>query len=399
MKITGSRLPLASRCIGAVVLPVVHTTSDAAESGTGRHTYLRRVAAVGRDAALAEIPEGADWRETCEAIDVDAIPSGQWETSFAYHPETDTARVLGTDRDYSYANTDEITGTADLIARTDDGAARPWLIDFKGSEAVDAPAENLQLSFYALCHARVMGYDDIKVSICNIHNDGRLEWSHARFDGWDLETIASKVRMLWTRAQAARETYVTGGLTPDLAAGMHCRYCPAMPMCPAQVTLAYELVTARDEMTAETILALSDEKAGEAWVKVAQYQQVLARIEAALRERALIKGLPLPGGAQLVVQESTRRVLDVEKTLPVLRGIVGERADTFVERSIASSVVETVSREVAKARGVTLKDVRNDLWSQLRGGGAVREQNYVQLRVKKPKAASKTIDNEQQEDM
>lgn len=396
MKITGSRLPLASRCIGAVVLPGVHTTSDAAESGTGRHTYLRRVAAVGRDAALAEIPEGADWRETCEAIDVDAIPSGQWENSFAYHPETDTARVLGTDRDYSYANTDEITGTADLIT-THEG--RAWVIDFKGPEAVDHPGDNLQLTFYALAHARVVGCDAARVSICNIHTDGRLEWHHADLDGWDLETIASKVRMLWTRARVARETYTSGGLTPDLAAGLHCRYCPAMPMCPAQVTLAYELVTKRDDMTAEAVLRLSDEDAGAAWVKVSQYREILDRVEGSLRERALLRGLPLPGGAQLVVQESVRRVLDVEKTLPVLRGIVGERADTFVERSIASSVVETVSREVAKARGVTLKDVRNDLWSQLRGGGAVREQNYVQLRVKKPKAASKTTDNEQQEDM
>lgn len=398
MKITGSRLPLASRCIGAVVLPGVHTTSDAAESGTGRHTYLRRVAAVGRDAALAEIPEGADWRETCEAIDVDAIPSGQWETSFAYHPETDTARVLGTDRDYSYANTDEITGTADLIARTDDGAARPWLIDFKGSEAVDAPAENLQLSFYALCHARVMGYDDIKVSICNIHNDGRLEWSHARFDGWDLETIASKVRMLWTRAQAARETYVTGGLTPDLAAGMHCRYCPAMPMCPAQVTLAYELVTARDEMTAEGVLKLDDAQAGAAWVKVGLYREILERIEASLRVRAQIRGLPLPDGSQLVVQESTRKTLDVEKALPILRSLIGDRAETFVDRSIASSVVETVSREVALARGEKVKATREGVWTALRGARAVREQTYTQLRVKKPRAASKTTDNEQESD-
>lgn len=395
MKLSGSRLPLASRCIGSAVLPGVHTTSDAAESGTGRHTFLRRVAEIGRDAALAEIPEGADWRETCEGLDVDAIPTGAWETSFAYHPETDTARILGTDRDYAGAAADEITGTADLLTEYE---GRPWVIDFKGPEAVDDPGVNLQLMFYALCHARVIGADAIRVSICNVHGGGRLEWHHAEMNGWDLEIVASRVSALWTRTRTLRASYERGGLTPDLVAGMHCRYCPAMPSCPAQVTLAYELVTARDEMTAETVLSLSDSQAGAAWVKVAQYRQVLDRIDGALRERAMLKGLPLPDGSQLVVQESTRKTLDVEKALPILRTLVGDgRAETFVERSIAAGVVETIAREMAKARGEKLNATREGVWTALRGVKAVREQKYVQLRVKKPRAAKNTT-NDQEND-
>lgn len=389
MKLTGSKLPLVARCIGAVVLPGVHTTSDAAEAGTGRHTFLRRVAEVGRDAALAEIPADASWRETCEAVDVDAVPVGAWEVAYAYHPETDTARVLGADmaRDYSAAHPDEITGTADLVTTYE---GQPWVIDFKGPEAVDAPETNLQLGLYGLAEARVRGAEAVRVSICNVHTDGRLEWHHATLGGWDLEILASKVASLASRARAAREVYEQGGLTPDLAAGLHCRYCPAMPMCPAQVTLAYELVTARDELTAETVLALSDEKAGEAWVKVAMYQQVLARIEAALRERAHLRGLPLPDGSQLVVQESTRKTLDVKKTLPVLRSLVGDRAETFIEQSLPTSAVESIAREVAKARGSKLKDVRAEVWASLRDQRAVKESSYVQLRVKKARGAQET---------
>ena len=132
---------------------------------------------------------------------------------------------------------------------------------------------------------------------------------------------------------------------------------------------------------------LSDESAGKAWVKVQQYRQVLDRIEGALRERAMVRGLPLPDGSRLVVQESARRVLDVDKTLPVLRGLVGDRAESFVERSIASSVVESIAREVDKARGEKLTTTREAVWSQLREGKAVKESTYVQLRVKKPRGA------------
>ena len=381
MRLTGSRLPIASRCLGAVVLPGVHTTSDAAEAGTGRHTYLRRVAEVGRDAALAEIPADAPWRSTCEGIDTDAIPSGQWETAYAYHPATDTARVLGADmaRDYSAATDDEVTGTADLVSVCE---GRPWVIDFKGSEAVDPAAVNLQLGFYALSHARTVGADAARASICYVHTDGRLEWDHADLDGWDLDAIASRVRDLWTRAREIRAT----GQTPDLRTGLHCRYCPAMPMCPAQVTLARELAAGDADLAG--ILTLSDESAGAAWVKVQQYRQVLDRIEGALRERAMVRGLPLPDGSRLVVQESSRRVLDVDRTLPVLRGLVGVRAESFVERSISSSVIESVSREVAKARGEKLAATREAVWSALRGEKAVKESTYTQLRVKKAKGDS-----------
>lgn len=382
MKLTGSRLPIASRCLGAVVLPGVHTTSDAAEAGTGRHTYLRRVAEVGRDAALAEIPADAPWRSTCEGIAVDEIPSGRWETAYAYHPATDTARVLGADmaRDYSAATDDEVTGTADLVATYE---GYPWVIDFKGSEAVDPASINLQLGFYALAHTRTVGADAARVSLCYVHSDGRLEWDHAELDGWDLDAIASRVRDLWTRARELRAT----GQTPDLRAGLHCRYCPAMPMCPAQVTLAREL--AREETPeAAAVLTLSDEAAGAAWVKIAQYRQVLDRIEGALRERAQLRGLPLPDGSRLVVQESVRRVLDVDRTLPVLRSLVGDRAESFVERSISATVVESIAREVAKARGEKLTTTREAVWSALRVEKAVKESVYTQLRVKRAKGDS-----------
>lgn len=386
MKLTGSKLPLADRCLGAVVLPGVRTeSSDAALAGTGRHAYLRRVAEVGRDAALAEIPTDAPWRGTCEGIEVDAIPAGLWEAAYAYHPGTDTARLLGTDtgRDYSGVNEYEISGTADLVTEAEDGSARPWVIDFKGSDAVDPPAHNLQVGFYALCVARVWGVDSARVSICYVHSEGRLEWHHADLDGWDLAVIAAQVRSLWDRAREAR----AAGRTPDLTAGLHCRYCPAFTACPAQVTLARELVSERDAAAETNTLMLSDESAGKAWVKVAQYRQVLDRIEGALRERAMVRGLPLPDGSRLVVQESARRVLDVDKTLPVLRGLVGDRAESFVERSIASSVVESIAREVAKARGEKLTTTREAVWSQLREGKAVKESTYVQLRVKKPRGA------------
>ena len=381
MKLTASRLPLASRCLGAVVLPGVHAeSSDAAVAGTGRHTYLRRVAELGREAALAEIPADAPWRSTCEGIDTDAIPRGEWETGYAWHPETDTARVLGTDRDYTGATDDEVTGTADLITLHE---GRPWVIDFKGSDAVDPPGTNLQLGFYALAHSRVIGFDSLRVSICYVHSDGRLDWHHAELDGWDLEVIASRVKSIWATARELRAFRHT----PDLTAGLHCRYCPAFTGCPAQVTLARELVSERDAAAETNTLMLSDESAGKAWVKVQQYRQVLDRIEGALRERAMVRGLPLPDGSRLVVQESARRVLDVDKTLPVLRALIGDRAESFVERTIPSSVVESVSREVAKARGEKLGATREAVWSQLREGKAVKESTYVQLRVKKPRGA------------
>ena len=91
-----SSLARVERCPCSALLQQVDETSGYALDGRRKHSYLERAATVGRDAALAELPD--DEREAAAAIDLAAMPwlqSGAAEGAFALDLEHGTARELG----------------------------------------------------------------------------------------------------------------------------------------------------------------------------------------------------------------------------------------------------------------------------------------------------------------
>lgn len=398
-RLTASGLGLALACAASHALPAVEDLeTDAMRAGTGRHAFLDALvaaletaratgasAASARAAALATVPADAPWRATCEGVDVEVL-LGLTEaregivTVGARHtwwPADDTADIEAASaahRDYR-DDAGAIYGTSDWLVESPAGG---WtVIDFKGSFRNAPAAQHPQVAFYALSLARAYELASVDVALVYVDEDGSLTRDAATLGPWELDAWASRFGELHARVAAARAS-----APGDFArVGDHCANCPALRVCPAQVALARELVAAPP--SPEAFPSLSDDDAGAAWQRIALFEELLARAKEAVRLRALRKGLPLPDGRWLVPVESTRRTLEVDRALPVLRGLVGDRAEALVERSLPASAVDGVAREIAAAGGEKVRAVTERVWAQLKDARAAKESTYVQLRPKK----------------
>lgn len=422
-RLTASGLERAEQCPASFALPAVEDReTDAMRAGTGRHAYLDAVAAamsdpdvalgsdVARERALATIPSDAPWREQCEAIDLNALfeATGAYnetnvETglSHAWDPVADTAVALDVAAHRAYPDAAGIPGTLDwLVTSPRDGRVR--VVDFKGSQPTTRAAENEQLALYALQVARARGLAEVDVQLVYLGEDGSVRTDDATLDAWDLDAAAARLRGIWQRVQDARAVVEVGG-APRMRVGDHCGDCPAMRVCPAMTALVRELTvsaprTAAPEAEVEawkagaasSLAQLSDEAAGEAWLRVELLGDLVAAMRASLKARAERAGLPLPGGAMLVPVESRRRTVEVALALPVLRARFGAQADAAVEQSLSIAAVEKLARQLAPGRGQ--RKAVEALVEELRAARAVRESTFVQLRVRKAKASAEADD-------
>lgn len=380
MKPTASKLELLERCPAAGALPAVWTeATDDMRAGTARHRFIQRAREIGREEALAEVPTDAPWRVQCEALELDELPAGDHEIAYAYDVAHDTARCLGPwlDRAYDVWPT-EISGTADLIAPPSADRPRWLVIDFKGEEEVEPAQQNLQIGIFALCLARLHGVDEVDVAIGYLRHGGGIRWDRATLGPFDIEAVADRLRGITAGIDAAR-AQLADGVTPDVSMGLHCRRCPALLACPAQVAAARALLDAPP--TNEALAQASAEDAGAAWVRVKVLGELADRIRAVLAARAEVDGLPLPDGARLVPVETVRRTLLIEKAEPLLRARFGAQLDALIDRSLSSEAVGRLSRQLAPGSGV--KKAAEALWGELAAAGAVRRNTFVQLRVKK----------------
>jgi len=168
-----------------------------------------------------------------------------------------------------------------------------------------------------------------------------------------------------------------------------------MRVCPAQVTLVRALASevaagGAVEDIAGGLARLSDADAGRAWDRLQQAEAALKTIRASLTARAGLRGLPLPDGSHLTPVDTTRRTVDVERALPVLRARFGDQADAAVERSLAIGDVERLARQLAPGKGQ--KRAVEAVVAELAAAGAVRESRFVQLRVRKARNADEAAD-------
>lgn len=397
-RLTASGLALAAACPAAFALPAVEDVETAAmAAGTERHAWLdafasawthRRAEGGSLDAARADasasLPSDPTARATCEAIDLEQLleltgaRDGEVLVGARLEWQHETIALVDTTPAAHREYRDDpalIYGTADWIVTAPDG--RVTVVDFKGTMRGAPAAEHWQVCWYALAYAQAKGLSAIDVALVYLDEDGSLWRDRASLDAWDLEAWAQRVAALRARVDAAR----AGSPGDHARVGDHCSGCPAVRVCPAMAALARELVVAPP--SPETYPALDDDAAGAAWVRIALFEELLSRAKAALRVRAERRGLPLPDGRWLTPIESTRRTVDVEKALPVLRGLVGDRAEAIVERSLSAAAVDGLARELAAAGGEKTKAVTERVWAALRDAKAARESTYLQLRPKK----------------
>ena len=106
------------------------------------------------------------------------------------------------------------------------------VFDYKHGAGVPVEVEsNPQLLYYALGAVKDSGYDMVELVIVQpraIHPDGPVR-------RW---TISVKDLMEWAEKVLLPGAKVTELHDAPLNAGEHCRFCPALPTCPAQKALA-----------------------------------------------------------------------------------------------------------------------------------------------------------------
>lgn len=251
---TGSTLDRTAMCVASAALPQVFDANDedddsedeekaaerratsAKRGGTAVHKFLERVAAVGREAALAEVDP--TWFDRCASIDVAKLAdllTLSTEIAVAYNWRADTARYLNPimPRVYEIDEDEETALTIDVGAY-DPKSETVYSGDYKGPRAwLPPPERSLQLGVGALALARINEASNAETEYVRLLDTGAPKRFGAWHDVFGLAGIADRTRSTMLRVIDIRGE-VDRGRTPNVTEGPWCRYCPAKMHCPAK---------------------------------------------------------------------------------------------------------------------------------------------------------------------
>lgn len=337
MQIPRSFTPSAAEriaaCPASAALPQTYQPSGpAAIRGSAIHDVAADMLTEGREAALAKVPQTAEWRRTVEGFDPFSLAL-PWdgirhvEVAYAYDLAADRGRVLGyrIGRRYPPTTPAEIRGSADVVIE-----ARPGLVlvDWKSGQRLESAPDNWQIRIYSLMAARAHQQQSVRGVLAYIAEDGSVELDSADFDAMDLAAIAADLRGVVVAVAAAVEA-LKRGESPAVTPGDHCRWCPAKPACPA---FARELAAATAAPAPAWLSQFEAEIATDEgfarWYRdrLPVLRDVTKMVEDTLRQRALSRGeIPFGDGSRLRASTQTRTTLHAETVLEVLAAQTGSR--------------------------------------------------------------------------
>ena len=382
---SASYLYRAANCPASQALPEVNINSADAARGTALHRYLERASVVGPEAALAEVPE--QYRDAAEAIDLDGLPLGpgyRQEVTFRFDLVTGRAERMGCGLGRgSYERSDRyVYGTIDV-----EGAASVEDWKFEGCESHTAPLPgNPQMRFAALCKARVDGLASVEAVLWHIGPSGKPRAERATLDAFALDEFEAELRATVARVRRA-EAVVAEGRTPDVKRGEWCRYCGAMPSCPAVVSLV-RAVAAEPMRTAEEIrAALTPATARAAYQRLQEIKGALNPVQQALIMYASEFGIDLGDGRTYGSVETHREQIDGRKARAVLAEMFGadvaEAACDFdtSKAAIARALKPVAAAAKAKGEKVSQKALNEEALARIAAAGGVEEKVSRAVRV------------------
>lgn len=310
---SGSALERATHCPASEALPVADHTGEAAEVGVENHANVELAIKTGNyddvHPVVGQLMEGKTWAET--------------EVAFAINVVTEKVRRIGAglERRYGKLEPEEIALTIDAII------ARPGEVlvtDWKSRERVTPAARNLQIRAAAVAVMKYTGAKEVQAGLVYL-DDGEQDWTTV--DAFTVALFFAEMRELLNKIGAAR-LLVSTGAVPDVHSGSWCKYCPALPYCPAQTRTSLAMLGELTDIE-QKIAFMSEEQVGRAWVIKKQIQTVLERVDASLRLRAQHSVVPLPNGKRLALIDKTRRSFNKEKALTRIHELGGETTDLY----------------------------------------------------------------------
>ncbi len=168
----------------------------------------------------------------------------------------------------------------------------------------------------------------------------------------ELQEIAARV--------ARAETTVAHGIVPNVSRGPHCRYCPAVPSCPA----VHELVrAAAGEPVAtaqETLASLTPETATRAYQRLRDVQSALKEVSSALYLFASEHPIALPDGMEYGATRRKTKNIDARIARKVIASWaspeVAEAAYTF---ETSEAAIKRALRPVYDAQARAAREAKN----------------------------------------
>lgn len=369
MKITGSSLPLLSRCSwwarDEVIAPPPQPPSEAMQLGTEVHAAIE---ATLRGTPVAKLDgDAADiygqWKAWFAKSPLCA-ESWEPEVAFAYNVARDTARRINvTGRQYE-VDAGEIAGTIDALALNEEHAI---VVDWKtstgyGFHGLADAADNWQLKAYALMVARTHGLQSVKILVVRITPDW-VQVSEATLDALDLDAIASTIA-----------TRVAAISTSVPQPGSHCQRCRAVSACPTTQTATEAIVAA----PADSTLITSPDQASALLVRLRQVQAACEQMESMLKAYAANQGeagIPLGNGKRWVKTSVERESINLngpENALGIAAiSMAGAESAIETKLNVSKAAIERIFKTQG-LKGKELRDKIEGLMSELRAAGVTR---------------------------
>lgn len=324
MRPSASSLHRLVQCAASHVLVSADSSGSAAETGTLVHAYLDAVITAHRTNETAKFDAGSsEMAQKLQRLPVLEMVAGldiiETEYAYVWDARDGSPRRLGrleAARDYGKLGEWEIPCTIDVIGRSK-ATGRLVVKDWKTGKDLGDPAESWQLTLGALCVDD--GGEGVEVQYHYVDlEQGTHRVESAIIQGPTLDERADALRRVMAGYLRAKGEYAEGAI-PNVREGAWCAYCPAMHVCHAKTSMVRAF--SGELATIETAIgAMEPEQAGATWTKVKEYGRLLERAEDALKLRAQVEPLPLPGGKVLrMIECDGREYMHKDSTLALLK--------------------------------------------------------------------------------
>jgi len=380
---TFSSLDRAKRCPGSCALPQAKRESIYADKGHAIHDFV--LSKKRGDAKLPEVPE--KYQALCESIDIEAVPTGNYEVAFGLDVDTGMARILGQNLKREYPvdlRSGELIGSADIYNHVKIGEKDAIYIgDVKTGLAAHVPPvrDCLQVGAAAVAAARLEGVDIAVNEIVRIKDNGSVTRETAILDRWALDAVELELTELVRAVRLQLEVADAGGQVTVLE-GDWCQFCGAFSHCPAKKNLAMALADP-EGLEREIMGALTPASAPVVLRKMKAAQAVLNKIRSALYGYAETQEFDAGNGLVLGPIDIVFPTLDAPLVHRILaRDYGNEVAGKAVQWKTSKSAVKSALRgavkygALAKAQAAVLDELQSD--------GGIIEVVKQEIRAHKP---------------
>lgn len=319
-RISGSKLPLYFKCLGAAIIPATPRPNPkrdiAGSRGKALHHFLCRCGPCGRIKALEEmVLSGSEWVTDARRLTIDGTPAAMPE-SFAYEVSVVWSSVTGQVRlGVPNAAIGEIGGTLDALGVSETAVYVP---DYKtGSAQQEAPSQHAQLLFYGMVAAKLYKADRAVLSIIKFDEAGFPIFFVETVEKAALDAFEAKLkRLLVDLAMADALPFER----LPLSQGDHCATCDSFSRCPAKATL---LATQAPEIAVREIQHAAIPAA---WDRVQALRTACDEAERLMREGLRVLGpVQCADGRWLSVQPVEKsKFVDIEGAKRAIEAEYGE---------------------------------------------------------------------------